>query len=161
MVDTEAVAVAAAFIVLYHRLKKHKSRRRVWIRPYLNRRETITNLDKELILDKYLFQNFTRMSKSDFEYLLNTIGPRIKKEDTNMRKAIPINTRLAITLRFLATGDSYKSLMYLFRVSDSSIAHIVPEVCAALTSGLKEYIKVSLLKYLYLFLFLKKHIMLQ
>lgn len=32
--------------------------------------------------------------------------------------------------------------MFLFRVSDSSISHIVPEVCAALIEGLKEYIKV-------------------
>lgn len=85
--DTEDVAVAAVFIILRHRLKKPKSRRRVWIPPYLNRRASITNLDKELILDKDLFQNFTGMSKSDFEYLLNIIGPRIEKGDTNMKKA--------------------------------------------------------------------------
>ncbi|KOB52198.1 Clathrin coat assembly protein [Operophtera brumata] len=49
-----------------------------------------------------------------------------------MRKAIPVVTRLAITLRFLATGDSYKSLSYLFRVSDSSLSAIIPEVDVAL-----------------------------
>nr|CAI5850163.1 unnamed protein product [Callosobruchus analis] len=50
--------------------------------------------------------------------------------------------RLAITLRFLATGDSYKSLMYLFQVSYSTISLIVPEVCEAISSVLKDYIKV-------------------
>nr|CAI5842894.1 unnamed protein product [Callosobruchus analis] len=49
--------------------------------------------------------------------------------------------RLAITLRFLATGDSYKSLMYLFQVSYSTISLIVPEVCEAISSVLKDYIK--------------------
>nr|CAI5858980.1 unnamed protein product [Callosobruchus analis] len=50
--------------------------------------------------------------------------------------------RLAITLRFLATGDSYKSLMYLFQVSYLTISLIVPEVCEAISSVLKDYIKV-------------------
>jgi hypothetical protein len=45
------------------------------------------------------------MSASDLELLLQLIGPSIKKEDTNMREAIPISMRLAVTLRFLATGD--------------------------------------------------------
>lgn len=116
----------------------------MWIRPYFNRRDTLDTISQELILDKYLFKNLTRMSKSDFEFLVNTIGPKIKRKDTNMRNAIPVTTRLAITLRFLATGDSYKSLMYLFRVSDDSISVIVLEVCTALIEGLEEYIKVSL-----------------
>ncbi|XP_047519014.1 uncharacterized protein LOC125058919 isoform X1 [Pieris napi] len=81
------------------------------------------------------------MSKGDFVFLLNKIGPKIKRNDTNMRTAISVTTRLAITLWFLATGDSFKSLMYLFRVSDASISTIIPEVCAAIIEGLKEYIK--------------------
>ena len=60
-----------------------------------------------------MFRNFTRMSKSDFEFLLNKIGPKIKRDDTNMRKSIPITTRLAITLRYLATGDSYIYIIFI------------------------------------------------
>lgn len=135
----EITLVAAAYIVLKEKQKKKK----IWIRPYLNRRETLDNLSLEISLDSKLFNNFNRMSKSDFDFLLNKIGPKIKRKDTNMRTAIPITTRLAITLRFLATGDSYKSLMYLFRVSDASISNIIPNVCAALIEGLKEYMKVS------------------
>lgn len=127
----ELVRVAAAYIVLKTKLPQ-KKRRKMWIRPYFNKRDTIDSLSLEIALDEQLFKNFTRMSKSDFELIINKIGPKIKKQDTNMRKAIPVVTRLAITLRFLATGDSYKSLSYLFRVSDASISDIVPEVCAAL-----------------------------
>ena len=50
--------------------------------------------------------------------------------------------RFALTLRFLATGDSYTSLQYLFRVSKQSIGQIIPEVCAALIQELREHVKV-------------------
>jgi hypothetical protein len=56
------------------------------------------------------FENFCRMSGEDFEYFLNKFGPKIKKQDTNMRQAIPVKERLAVTLRFLATGDTFTSL---------------------------------------------------
>jgi hypothetical protein len=61
-----------------------------------------------------------------------------------MRSAILITKILVITLRFVATGDSYRTLMYLFKVHFSSICCIVPEVCEALIDSLKEFIKVSL-----------------
>ncbi|KAG8278504.1 hypothetical protein J6590_108213 [Homalodisca vitripennis] len=69
------------------------------------------------------------------------IGPMVAKKNTNWREVISVNDRLAITLRFLATGDSYHSLMYLFKVSKQSISQIVPEVCSALVSMLEDYIK--------------------
>jgi len=83
------------------------------------------------------------MSSSDFEYILNKIGPDITKQDTNMRKAIPAQERLAITLRFLASGDSFVSLSYLFKVSNQCISTIVKEVCDALIKKFKDKIKVS------------------
>lgn len=89
------------------------------------------------------FHNFCRMSIRDFEFLLNRIEPLIKKNDTQMRMAIPPKIRLAITLRYLATGDSYRSLHFLFKVSHQVISVIVPEVCRAIISVLKDQIKVS------------------
>lgn len=89
------------------------------------------------------FQNFTRMSSADFEKIINLIGPKIIKHDTNMRPAITVTVRLAVTLRFLATGDSYSSLQYLFGISKQIISRIIPEVCMALVEVLKKYVKVS------------------
>lgn len=34
------------------------------------------------------FENFCRVSASDFEYLLNNIEAKVAKKDTNIRKAI-------------------------------------------------------------------------
>nr|CAI5819399.1 unnamed protein product [Callosobruchus analis] len=81
------------------------------------------------------------MSAVDFEYLLNRIGPHIKKSDTVMRKSIPVNERLAVTLRFLASGDSFISLSYLFKMSNQVISDIVHEVCQAIITELSEEIK--------------------
>jgi len=61
-----------------------------------------------------LFRNFTRMTASDFELLLQLIGPSVKKQDINMRGAVPISMRLAVTLWFLATGDLYHNLCIYF-----------------------------------------------
>jgi len=51
--------------------------------------------------------------------------------------------RLTITLRFLATGDSWEPLETTFGVSKSSITKIVPETCRAIILSLVDYIKVQ------------------
>nr|CAH7724422.1 unnamed protein product [Callosobruchus chinensis] len=63
--------------------------------------------------------------------------------DTKFRKAIPVQDRLAITLRFLATEDSFTSLQYLFIVSKQRISIIIEETCNALIQALKD-LKVTL-----------------
>ena len=88
------------------------------------------------------YKKFTRMTATDFEYLMNLIGPKIGRRNTPLREAVSVQDRLAVTLRYLATGDSFTSLQYLFRISKQAISSIIPEVCQALIGGLKEQIKV-------------------
>jgi len=82
------------------------------------------------------------MSPSEFEFLINLIGEKLSKKDTAFRKAISVQESLALTLRFLASGDSYVSLQCLFKISKQAISCIVPEVCEALVEKLKDYIQV-------------------
>ena len=48
-----------------------------------------------------------------------------------MRKSTKPDERLAITLRYLATGESFQSLQFQFRVGRTSISEIVMETCQA------------------------------
>ncbi|XP_052901547.1 putative nuclease HARBI1 [Anopheles moucheti] len=61
--------------------------------------------------------------------------------DTNMREAVTAQERLMITLRFLATGETFTSLQFIFRVSKSLISSIVKDVCAVLNEQLRSYVK--------------------
>jgi hypothetical protein len=65
-----------------------------------------------------LYKNFARMSPSQFEFLIHLIGEKkISKKDTAFRKAISVQEKLALKLGFLASGDSYVSLRYFFKIS--------------------------------------------
>lgn len=46
------------------------------------------------------FRNFTRMSATDFEFLLNLIGARLTRQDTNYRKCITVTEKLAVVKIF-------------------------------------------------------------
>ena len=62
-----------------------------------------------------------------------------------MRSCIPAETRLALTLRYLATGENFNSLRYLFRISQPSISLIIPEVLDSIYKVLvADFIKVSI-----------------
>lgn len=87
------------------------------------------------------YTNFTRISPTEFVYLINLTKEQISKKDTIFWTAMSVQEKLAITLRFLATGNSYTSLQYLFEDSMQMIGETVPEVCSALVDKLKQYIK--------------------
>ena len=63
------------------------------------------------------YHKFVRMDHDMFEEMVERLIPRIQNQDTNMRRALEPGLKLAITLRFLATGDSYVPLGYGFRVA--------------------------------------------
>ncbi|XP_050308270.1 uncharacterized protein LOC126744758 [Anthonomus grandis grandis] len=147
--DDYSIAAAAYFFMCYYnnlRKKKKKPRKRRWWMVSLHhsrKRYDGINMLADLQQEHSgQFENFCRMSSSDFNNLLDRIGPSIARRDTKWRKAIPAKIRLAVTLRFLATGDSYQSLHYLFKISPQVISEIVPEVCSAIIEALKDNIKI-------------------
>ncbi|XP_052744680.1 uncharacterized protein LOC128199399 [Bicyclus anynana] len=138
-------AIATTAFILIHQLvqkKKRKKSKHFWIKTlYKNRFQAGNRIFEELCFDD-AESNFTRMNKIEFEHLYSLINAKISKKDTNFREAITARERLLVTLRFLATGDSYTSLQYLFRISKQRISVIVHEVCDALIDVLRDYVKI-------------------
>lgn len=124
-----------------------KRKKRIWVRKWINRRlvqGASDNLFKELALeDPIAYRKILRLPCEKFEELLEKIHPLIQKKNTLMRLAIPSRTKLEITLRYLATGDSYQSLELLFRVAACTICKFLPEVLDAIKQVLWDYLKVS------------------
>jgi hypothetical protein len=52
------------------------------------------------------------MSPSEFELLINVTGEKVSKKDTAFRKAISVQERLALTLRFDKFYDTFLSPLH-------------------------------------------------
>ena len=65
------------------------------------------------------------MTPQEFDEILGLIQDDITKTNTNMRDSIPANTKLAITIRFLATSDNYTNRKSQFRVHASTFLNFV------------------------------------
>ena len=72
------------------------------------------------------------MSQPRFSHLLSRVGPSITRQDTKFRAAVPPGERLAITLRYLVTGDSMQTITFSFRVGHSTVSNIIDTTCEAL-----------------------------
>ncbi|XP_017476758.1 PREDICTED: putative nuclease HARBI1 [Rhagoletis zephyria] len=150
----KTIAIACAALCLVTTLKAWKEKRRQlrkvkkwWIRPGLRNRDRCgfyTTLRSKLeIQDPKWLKNFLRMKVEDFDYLVERLTPYICKKTTSFRKPISVGERLAVTLRYLATGDSFSSLMTVFLLGKTTICHIIHETCAALYAILKdEFLKI-------------------
>ncbi|XP_050340974.1 uncharacterized protein LOC126767551 [Bactrocera neohumeralis] len=73
------------------------------------------------------------MSIETFDYILENIGDKLKKKWSNFIK-VPIYPceRLIVTFRFLATGASFASLAFSFRLGKSTVGAIVKETTQVL-----------------------------
>ncbi|KAL1276997.1 hypothetical protein QQF64_023670 [Cirrhinus molitorella] len=92
----------------------------------------------ELRLDGVLFEQYFRMSPDTFDELLGRVRPLITRADSVMRKAIGSAQRLAICLRYLATGDSFKTIAFSYQVGHSTVTGIVKDVASAIWAALVE-----------------------
>lgn len=135
-------------------IQEEKNRpKRIWVRKWISRRPTrgaSALLLKEICIEDPLeYKMCLRLTPGKFEELLEMVFPQIQKNDSLMRDAIPARIKLEVTLNFLATGNSYRTLQHLFRVPKTSISNCVPEVCEAIYDALSVYIKVSTIILLY------------
>ena len=88
------------------------------------------------------FTNFMRMTPEFFEMIKTRLEPRLARQATNYRAPISVGEKLALTIRYLSTGESYTSLSCQFRVGKSTISKFLPEVCRAIQDEFtREYLR--------------------
>ena len=92
--------------------------------------------------DLHSYRKFVRLSPELFgELVKRSAGLVIQKDKSKCQETLPAGMKKAITLRCLGTGESYKSLMYGFRVASNTIFLFVSEVCEAIYQLYKEELK--------------------
>lgn len=124
-----------------------QKKRKCWVKNWVRLRPQEGFYAKLLVElraeEPALYRDFLRMNEEQYEHLLALVTPYIQKQDTVMRESISAGERLVLTLRFLATGESFRSLQYLFRIPTSTISKIVPAVLDAIYKVLvDEYLRV-------------------
>ncbi len=102
------------------------------------------NLIVELrIEDPASFQNFVRCEPAMFQEMVDRLTPLICKLDMNYHKVLDPGLIVAITLRYVATGDSSKSVQYGFRVAYNSICVVIAEVTSVIVDAYHEEVIVT------------------
>ncbi|XP_030216454.1 uncharacterized protein LOC115546823 [Gadus morhua] len=133
--------IAALYLLWESEERRKRKRRRVWVHDILRRRLQLGefhHLLQELRLDDGRFQRYFRLSRAQFDDLLARVGARISRQDTNYRRSISTAERLSVCLRFLATGDSFRTIATSFRVGSSTVASIVSDGVTAIWDCLVE-----------------------
>jgi len=98
--------------------------------------------------DPQEYRKHMRMTVEKFDELLRLVESYIFKTDTVMKAAIPAKMKLEITLRFLATGDSFSLLALLFRIPPCTISRFLPETLQSIINALDSFVKVCMTKLL-------------
>ena len=70
--------------------------------------------------------------------ILSLVSPLISRQTTKLREPISAAERLAITLRFLASGNSQQSMSFSYRVGRQTVSSIIKETCHAIWQVLNE-----------------------
>ena len=147
MVDKQMFK-ALVMVELLNSEEEEETKGRGMMRSWLKKREELgyfTNIVRELQLeDTEGFKEMMRMDFKHFNEILNLIAPDITpKKIIGGNKVISAAERLTVTLRFLATGETFQSLSFQFRISDRAKFYIVEEVCNAIVEYLVPlYLKV-------------------
>ena len=112
-------------------------------REWVKRREQsryFNNIVKELkVEDRLGFRETFRMDVGAFEFILGKISLLISpRQMSNFGGHLPKmpDERLALTLRYIASGESFQSLSFQFRISLNAVSCVIKGCCNALVDEL-------------------------
>ncbi|XP_071503284.1 putative nuclease HARBI1 [Diadema antillarum] len=73
-----------------------------------------------------------RMPPAMFDEVVQRLTPRLTEQDTNYRASLEPGLKVAITLRHLASGNTYRNMQYAWRVPHNTISVVVRRVVKAI-----------------------------
>ena len=73
-------------------------------------------------------KDYIRLDKSHFDHLVDKLSTRLLKDDTQMRESIKPDEMCYLTLHYLASGETFRSLAFQFRVGRITVVRIINEV---------------------------------
>ena len=116
--------------------EKNTIEKRVWVKPILTQRKqfgAFHTLFKELLnQDSQDLKDYIRVDKSQFNRLVDKLSIRLAKEDTQFRESIKPDEMCCLTLRYLASGETFRSLAFQFRLGRTTVSRIIDEVVTAI-----------------------------
>ena len=90
---------------------------------------------EHMVLSHYennIWREHFRISTQTFRFVCDLVRSHLARQDTNMRKGIPVEKRVAVALWRLATGNSYRSTGLVFGVGRCTAMNLKDEFCSAL-----------------------------
>ena len=92
-------------------------------------------------LETDALKDYIRIDQMHFNFLADRLYPYLLKQDTTMRASIKPDEQLCLFLRYVASGETFRSLEFQFRISRRSISRIVYRVAEAIVKEMqKEYL---------------------
>nr|XP_014093364.1 uncharacterized protein LOC106619676 [Bactrocera oleae] len=121
-------------------------RRLEWTKEWLkkNQAELLSkeNLRKEILFrsnEIYHFNCFFNITERQFRYLVTKLSPVISSyEPHRKKKSFSAEERIAITLKYLATGEVHSCRNYCFRASKPVILKMIANICLNIYELLKD-----------------------
>ncbi|XP_067203329.1 uncharacterized protein [Linepithema humile] len=133
----------AACVLLRNKKKNKRKPRRYAVRP-LNRKRHETghffSLMKDMLnieYDQEQFFKYTRCSPSQFNELLQLVGPKLQKDIRRNPFTLSPAHRLTLTLHYLAEGCSMQEIARNFRIGKTTAHVIIKETCQILWNVLQ------------------------
>ncbi|KAK3933062.1 Protein ANTAGONIST OF LIKE HETEROCHROMATIN PROTEIN 1 [Frankliniella fusca] len=88
--------------------------------------------------DPEKFLNYFRMTPAMFDELHARVRPHLERRELRGVAQVDTGERLALTLRYLSSGDYQVSLSYAFLIPPASVSQIITETCWVLWEVLGE-----------------------
>lgn len=125
----------------YLRMRRNvcaRNPRRIWVLP--QPQLWFQQLLNDRVLDHWWKENF-RVSRATFEYICQLVGPALRRQDTHVRDAIPIEKRVGASLWRIVMSECYRSRGLMIGLSKSAVVNFcyefVQELCRLKDNDIK------------------------